>query len=230
MYGATGQSGDNAYKLTHENNNTSIIKGAIDSWYVNDTNLSNLRTTYLADAGFCNDRSVAPTANTWYSIDTALGYGINYTYYGVYSRLMSSTTNASKEKPQPQFLCPNAENDLFTTNASSKGNQALTNPIGLITADEVVYAGGVYGTTNASYYLNVETYYWTMSPTNYFMSRMATFRVFTDGKLDYINLSGQNGIRPVINLNSTVELSSELPDGCTELNGTASCPYIIKTN
>jgi len=36
------------------------------------------------------------------------------------------------------------------------------------------------------------------------------------------------GIRPVVNLRSNVELSTELPSGCTKLDGTVNCPYIIK--
>lgn len=33
---------------------------------------------------------------------------------------------------------------MFTTNTNRKGNKALTYPIGLITADEVADAGGLY--------------------------------------------------------------------------------------
>ena len=43
--------------------------------------------------------------------------------------------------------------EVYTTSGSSQGNKALTYPIGLITADEVAYAGGVYGSSNSSYYL-----------------------------------------------------------------------------
>ena len=98
----------------------------------------------MADPGFCNDRSVALKAGQWaslrpYTYDTALGYGKNTTYYGAYNRIVNLKV--------PQFKCPQT-NDLFTTASSTKGNKALTNPIGLITADEIVYAGGKYAVSN----------------------------------------------------------------------------------
>ncbi len=36
---------------------------------------------------------------------------------------------------------------------ASKGNKKLSNPIGLITADEVIMAGGSWNSENSSYYL-----------------------------------------------------------------------------
>ena len=219
MYGKTGST---TYEETHANTNDSTIKEFIDDWYVN--NLSNY-SSYLADAGFCNDRSVAPSKFLWNYTDTALGYGENETYYGPYNRL-------SKLK-QPQFACPNANNDLFTTSTSTKGNKALTYPIGLITTDEVAYAGGVEAyEADIGIYLENGKAYWTMSP----HSLIDNFDLYIAGI--YAGKSTAYGfdayvdwsVRPVINLQSNVQLSSEIPTGCTSQNGTKSCPYIIKTN
>jgi len=212
MYGSTGQSGNNAYNLTHSNDNPSTIKTYLDNWYVN--NLSSY-AGYLADAGFCNDRSVAPSAGLWNSIDTALGYGRNRTYYGAYNRLVNEY--------QPQFKCSNEGRDLFTTSGSTKGNKELTNPIGLITADELAYAGAVYFEANESMYLTNGKDFWTMSPFR-FPGRSASVGYFdSDGYLGHnVEITSGLDVRPVINLRSGVEIMGG--------DGTVGTPYIIKTN
>ena len=117
----------------------------------------------------------------------------------------------------PTFECQN-ESDLYTTSGSSQGNKALTYPIGLITADEVAYAGGVYNTNNTSYYLYTNSTYWTMSPCIY--PNAVVFFVTSDGYLNYLwTVDFTYGVRPVINLKANVIISAGI--------GTASNPYVI---
>ena len=207
MYGTPSSS---TYALTHANTNDSTIKDYLDEWYIE--NLSSY-SSYLADAGFCNDRSVASTSGTWYSNDTALGYAKNLTYYGAYNRLYKNK--------KPQFACPNASNDLFTTSTSSKGNKALTVPIGLITADEVWYAGATTS-TNQTHYLYTGANYWTMSPRNFDGSFAYEWYVRSNGYLSYYVVNNSRGVRPVANLQSGVEIING--------DGTSTSPYIVKTN
>lgn len=49
------------------------------------------------------------------------------------------------------------------------GNKSLDNPIGLITSDEVIYAGGSTSptVTTDSYYLYYNEDWWTMTPSVY---------------------------------------------------------------
>ena len=206
MYGTVGSS---TYALTHANTNNSTIKTYLDTWY--QSNLSSY-SNYLADAGFCNDRSKANTSGSWYDLDTALGYGTNHTYYGSYNRLH----NLNK----PQYACPQS-NDLFTTSSSSKGNKSLTNPIGLITADEVTYAGGIQGNPNSNYYLVNGSMFGTMSPYCAASGPLSiVWNVFLDGTINGSPVNVEPDIRPVINLKSTVEVSSG--------DGTSAKPYIVK--
>ncbi len=144
MYGAAGST---SYEETHANTNDSAIKTVIDAWY--EENLLDNYSTYIADSGFCGDRSLS----------SGNGYGTSSTNYGPYNRLYTNKT--------PQFGCPQ-NNDLYTTSSSTKGNKALDYPIGLITADEVAYAGGVYVTVNTNYYLYTGANYLTMSPNRLF--------------------------------------------------------------
>ena len=212
MYGTPSST---TYTSTHTNTNSSTIKTALDTWYQNNlTSYSSL----IADSGFCGDRSVASSANTWYSDDTALGYGTNLTVYGPLSRL---DPNYGSAGINPQFACPQS-NDLYTTATSTKGNKALTYPIGLITADEAFYAGGVINQTSSNYYLVNGVSFWAMSP-DFSASDARVWDVFDNGDVAYDDVDSGYGVRPAINLKSTAEII----DGG---NGTLNNPYVIKVN
>ena len=206
MYGTAGST---TYEATHANTNNSTMKTYLDNWY--QENLLSYTSYMSLDAGFCNDRSIASTANSWDSSDTALGYGTKNTYYGAYNRL--SNLN------QPQFACPQT-NDLFTTTTSSKGNKALTYPVGLITPDEVVYAGGTYHNANATYYLNNSTEYWTMSPCRFDGGFAYVGYVVGSGSMNFDFSGYVIGVRATVNLSSYVEITGG--------DGTIDNPYIVK--
>ena len=219
MYGELNATGENAYELTHTNEFDSEIKTFIDGWYVNKSNLSNYTYLMSIEAGFCNDRSIAPSAGLWNENDTALGYGINMTYYGAYNRIANLQS--------PQFKCPNETRDLFTISSSTKGNKKLTNPIGLLSADEVIYAGVVYVSNYDTEKKNIYLPFclWTLSPSAAGSMFYSCHNLYEES-VTYV----PGRVYPVINLKSTVGLSSELPSGCTELNGTQACPYVIDTS
>ena len=182
----------------HGLTSSSTIKGILDTWYQN--NLTSVSDKIDGNAGFCGDR-------TPYS---GSGTGTTETYYVAYNRLVNSKN--------PTFECQN-ESDLYTTSGSKNGNGALTYPIGLITADEVVYAGGVYETENQSYYLYTGQYYWTMSPFYFDYGWAGVFLVHNDGYLNYNNVKGAYGVRPVINLKANVTITGG--------SGSSSNPYVI---
>ena len=189
----------------HGLTSNSTIKGILDTWYQN--NLSNVYSKIDGNAGFCGDRQPS-TSNT---ISNGLGgTGTTYTFYGAYIRL---DTNKA-----PTYECA-SDSDLYTTIGSENGNGALTYPIGLITADEVAYAAGVYNTTNQSYYLNTGREYWTISPFDSHNVAAHVFYVHRSGILEgtYVNL--EYGVRPVINLRADVTISGG--------DGTSSNPYTI---
>ena len=187
----------------------SSIKTTLDSWYID--NLKDEYAEYLdGNAGFCGDRT--PYSGT--------GTGTSNTNYGAYNRLYTNKA--------PTFKCTDKDNDLYTTPGSSEGNGALkvtpsdndstATPIGLITADEVAFAGGVSGSNNTSYYLNNNAYYWTMSPAR-LASGAYVFIVNSSGKLhDYGGVNNTWGVRPVINIRSDVQLTGE---------GTTSDPFKV---
>ena len=92
-------------------------------------------------------------------------------------------------------------------------------PIGLISADEVAYAGGESDLINESYYLYTKQYYWTMTPLNSFYNSAGVALVTSNGWFGRNTVAGSFGIRPVINLKANVTISGG--------NGSSSNPYVI---
>ncbi len=182
----------------------------LEKWYT--SNLSSYVSKIDTNAGFCGDRTPS-TSDT--ASNNSGGIGTTVTYYGAYIRLANSTKS-------PVLTCGNTI-DLYTTSSSTKGNRSLTYPIGLITADEVYMAGGVWRTTNQSYYLYNGQYYWTLSPCNFNDSLALVFSVNTVGQLSAFYVRHMNGARPVINLRSDVKFTFT---GTGE-KGTITNPYIV---
>ena len=201
MYGTAGSS---SYAETHANTNDSTIKAYLDNWYkanIEDKGLS----SYISDTLFCNDRSFS-------SANTATGTGKSYTYY----RWYGSPWNSSGTQ-YPRLTC-SQQNDRFTANDEEIGNGDLSYPIGLISMDEVVLAGG-YSSSNSGYYLYTGNEYWTMSP-NYFYGSYAHVRgVNSYGRASSdLIVANSSGVRPTLNL---------IPDSLKVGSGTADDPYML---
>ena len=172
----------------------STIKQVIDKWYAGTTLEKDASTKALVsqDQIFCNDRSASSTQTAaWTST------GANY-YYGAYGRLTQSTKS-------PKLTCPTAS-DKFTV-GTSNGNGALTYPVGLITADEVAMAGGIFDYSNSTYYLYTNQMYWPGSPYSFDSSYAREFRVSSSYSLSYTIVSDYLGARPVVSLSSKAKLS-----------------------
>ena len=181
----------------------STIKQTIDKWYAGTTLKDN---DLIADQIFCNDRAASTSdvtySNTNYTTLTSWNStGTQYSY-GASGRLTQTTKS-------PQLICP-TESDKFTVNTSN-GNGALTYPVGLITADEVAMAGGVYITSNSSYYLYTNNAYWLGSPYGFIRvnSLANEFYVDYDGGFgdDSVASNERSGGRPVVSLSSKAKLS-----------------------
>ena len=202
MYGTAGSSD---YASTHANTNKSDILKNLETWYNN-----NLKTyeSKLADTIWCNDKS---------TVSGGLGYGTNATDYGAYNRLASTK--------QPTLKCPNDNNggklSKFTVDDTTNGNGNLTYKIGLLTADEIAFAGSIAYTYNRSTYLQENTgttWWWSLSPVN-FSGDYAIVWYVSSGYL-YINyVYNADGLRPAISLVSSTNVTG---------NGTSDNPYVVK--
>ena len=214
MYGQTGAS---TYATAHANTNNSTIKTYIDNWY--KTNIvGTTNEQYLADNVFCNDRSISSHQPRNFNY---LGYGTNKTAYHWY---WGPWEREYKYNDIVLLTCPQ-KNDAFTVSDTTNGNGALTYPVGLLSTDEIVLAGG-WNDDNSGYYLYSGQVWWASSPLGFMDDSSARVRrVLEDGcagNWDYLNgsnyVSLNRGVRPVFNLKAEV-----LAQG----SGTASDPYRI---
>ena len=202
MYGATGASD---YPNTHANTNKSDILKNLETWYTN--NLTSYESK-LADTIWCNDKS---------TVSGGLGYGTNATDYGAYNRLASTK--------QPTLKCPNDNNggklSKFTVDDTKNGNGNLTYKIGLLTADEIAFAGSIAYTYNRSTYLQENTgttWWWSLSPYSFGGSVALVWDVGS-GDLNYNYVIGSVGLRPVISLISSTNVTGD---------GTSENPYVVE--
>ena len=197
MYGTVGAS---SYAATHANTNKSTILTNLETWYTN--NLASYADK-LADTIWCNNKKTK----------SGLGYGTENTDYN---------NNLS-------LICPN-DNDggklsKFTVDDTINGNGNLTYKIGLLTADELIFAGYKrWGVNNSVYiYENANeknSYWWTLTPDRY--DGYATNVLMRDGILyNDMDLVDKNiGLRPAISLISSTTISGG--------SGTSEDPYIIE--
>ena len=228
MYGTAGST---TYDATHENINESTIKTKVDKWY--EDNLKTNYSNYLADTLFCNDKTLAE--NGIGRVTTQLGYGTNKTYYSSTERLLYSTGTTSITTATPTLKCAEKTNDnysRFTTTkitlpSGKETNGNLKYPIGLLTADEVSFAGAYSRSlTNKTYYLynsSITSNWWLSSPFFYFAFGASDEYVnYSSGSLTSPTHSvsyNSDAFRPSINLKADILVGGG--------DGTKENPYII---
>jgi len=183
----------------------STILEKIESWY--KSNLISYVSKLDINAGFCGDRTSGGYGS---------GVGDSETKYGTAERLIDNKS--------PNLKCLD-KLDLYTLNNAVKGNKSLDYPIGLITADEVALAGGVFYEPNTSFYLYNNEMYFTITPiSSYYNNGFYIAFSTVDSNYSLIgNTAGAGGqskygVRPVINLRSDVKITG---------TGIISDPYIV---
>ena len=200
-----GTPGSSTYEATHANTNNSTILTNLETWYTN-----NLKTyaDAIADTVWCNDKTnVADTTYDPYEKHpTGLGYAKDVTYYGATQRLVSASESAGGTGPS--LKC---NGDLSKINSK----------VGLITADELAYAGYVYRQNNTTTYLQenaTDTNWWSLSPSD-FLGGAGVWGVNGSGGYFAIySVYNTRGVRPSISLKSTTNVTGD---------GTSDKPYKV---
>ena len=115
------------------------------------------------------------------------------------------------------------ERDNYTPNfkcVSDDDNKGMINTnIGLLTYDEVVYAGGGHA-NNEAYYLYNNKYFWTMSSAGFNNLYSRIWISYTQGYLSNSLPNNLYTLRPVLNL----KLDTQISDG----DGTKDNPFVIQ--
>ena len=205
-YGTIGASD---YASAHANTNKSTILTNLETWYNN--NLTAYESV-ITDTVWCNDKTnVTDTMFNPYSYSNVngLGYGTNKTYYGATQRLVSASNSAGGTGPS-----------LKCNGELSK----INSKVGLITADELAFAGYAFNISNTTTYLQenaTDTYWWSLSPFGFLGGR--TYVWYVSGNYGGVGdsiVANPYGFRPSISLKSTTNVTGE---------GTSSSPFIIST-
>ena len=227
-----------SYANAHANTNASTILTNLNKWYTNVlSKQANFKDSQLADTIWCNDKSVVTDTTfdpTGLTFGTNYGYGTNKNYYSATKRLVrASSWDAGGTGPS--LMCPNDHTggklSKFTVSDTEYGNGALSGyaKVGLLTADEIAFAGGAYNTSNSTYYIKGNTNtnscdWWSLSP-YYFNGRIAVGWIVSGGDSDLrrVNVIGSRGVRPSLSLVSNIKISSGTGTG----TGTAANPYKV---
>ena len=185
----------------------STILTNLETWYNN--NLTAYESV-IDNSVWCNDKTnVTDTSyDPWRMTPNGLGYAKNVTYYGATQRLIS--TSGSAGGTGPSLKC---NGELSKINSK----------VGLITADELAFAGYAAGLQNSTTYLQenaTDTYWWSLSPDGFDGVGAYVWRV-DGGNSNFVssNVNIAVGVRPSISLKPSTNVTG---------NGTSENPYIVK--
>jgi len=190
-----------------------------NSWYISNI-LNTGLNKYVSDAIYCVDNSIVRVEET-----TFQGSWTYYEYYGAYERF-------GTENQKPSIKC--SKNEDKYTSTEELGNGKLSYPIGTITVDEIVLAGGRNSEmhTNNKYYLYTGFEYGTATPA-YIYNHIADLGAAADHWTEILNeyifvvnwegniITNDGGVtrRPVISLKADTQFTGI---------GTWDDPFVIK--
>ena len=162
------------------------------------TAVENWYKTNISDKGF--DEKVVN--GNYFCEQAKVVYNTNYT--------AGSATVATKDNYTPSFDC--------TTDGNGKG--VVSGKVGLITIDEVLFAGGVMA-SSSNFYLKNGSAYCMMSPAGFYTYNdyARAWGVVSAGRTGDFHVASNYGVRPVINLSADTLVTG---------SGTNSDPYIVK--
>ena len=219
------------YATHHANENDSDILTFLKGWY--DRVFSAADKEKLADVIWCNDKRLV-TDNTYNPFDIPNAYITNYgtstydNYYLPTSRISFSSTAA------PSLKCGTNKTDnlisKFTASSQTDdgyGNGLLNGyKIGLLTVDELAFAGANDESVNTAFYLaknatapaDTYWYYWLLSPATH-EDASGNWGVTPSGRLAKDWVSSNNPVRPAISLKYDTTISGG--------KGTQANPFVI---
>ena len=178
----------------------SNVKKEVDTWYNNTLGSNSAYDSKVILGRFCSDSS-GYRNNTFRNV------------FASYDRLIQVENNFAKDNA-PTFICP-------STSENYGGAYRLK--AGLITADEIVYAGESYQVLGKSYLNSGKTdeWYWTMTPVSLEFGDPDVPQIwYVLDVCSGIDISNEEGIRPVINVSTeNMTLTGD---------GTIDNPYILE--
>ncbi|HIS38027.1 MAG TPA: hypothetical protein IAB45_00755 [Candidatus Onthousia faecavium] len=199
---------------TYDNGTDSFIKKEVETWYANTLGATAYDDMVIGGR-FCSDSSGYKSASDYGLTEELWGPSVADLYlYASFDRLALPLVLGFSRDVVPTLKCP-------TTSESYGGSYRLK--AGLITADELVFAGMNFLIPTSNNYLTIadNALYYTMTPSllENVLNGLRVWHMSVDS-IYYGSVAGYNdGIRPVINV---------MPDnGFTGGDGTAENPYVL---
>ena len=184
-------------------------------YYSNSDAKTTLESWYQTNIGSKSDLAKNVASGNYYCEQAKAKYSDIY--------ISGSSVMTTYNKYTPDFKC--------ATDGNGKG--LVNSNIGLLTYDDLIYAGNYVNQTNNSNYLNNGFSYWTMSPSGVdtFDMHSDIWFIYDNSKIGclYVDWSNEKysvgkkyyvSLRPVINLKSDIQISSG--------NGTKDNPFTIE--
>ena len=191
-----GINNNNEYAFNSNYNNYTYM------YYTNSQAKTQLESWYQTNIGSKKDLASSVASGAYYCEQAKAKYSDRYT--------SGSATMTTYNKYTPDFKCIADGNGKGVVNAS----------VGLLSYDEVVYAGGFSFVNNDNYYLfSSNNTMWTMSPAGYAFGISAIWFINTTGSVTNPSVSYTSALHPVINLKDDTKISSG--------NGTKNNPYLL---
>ena len=171
-------------------------------YYTNSQSKTTLESWYQTNIGSKKDLASSVASGAYYCEQAKAKYSDSWT--------SGSATMTTYNKYTPDFKC--------ATDGNGKGQVSAS--IGLLTYDEVIYAGGYFNQNNSNYYLNNPAIsWWTMSPAGISDSSSYVWFVSTTGGIGNDRVNYTHRLRAVLNLTADTQIS----DG----DGTKENPFIV---
>ena len=172
-------------------------------YYTNSQAKTQLESWYQTNIGSKSDLAKNVASGNYYCEQAKVKYSDSYT--------SGSATMTTYNKYTPDFKCSSDGNGKGLVNAS----------VGLLTYDEVVYAGGYMGQSNSDYYLyNSDRDWWTMSPAGFGGSQSYVWSFYNSGIISIFSVNIPPGVRAVLILTANTKIS----DG----DGTINSPFVVE--
>ena len=174
-------------------------------YYTNSNAKTILESWYQTNIGSKKDLAKNVASGAYYCEQAKVKQLENYTSGSTNMTVYSSYTL--------DFKCNSDENGYGVVNAS----------VGLLSYEEVVYAGGYVNQQNSEYYLyNASINWWVMGPAGFLSSSLIPYvwNVRTTGILGNYDVNRSSIVRPVINLTADTQIS----DG----DGTKENPFVVE--
>ena len=184
------------YKFNSNSNNYSYM------YYTDSNAKTQLENWYQTNIGSKSNLTKNVASGAYYCEQAKAKWADRYTSGNANMTFYYSYT--------PDFKCATDGNGKGVVNAS----------IGLLTYEEVVYAGGYLNQNNSSYYLyNSSISWWTMSPAG-FSGYSYVWYVYTAGDISHGDVTNAPRLRPVLILNADTKISGG--------NGTSENPFVVE--